>query len=67
MIEFEKVILDKMLAYREKTASCAAERGDLQNVKAYKDHVLQIEELLTGTINRFKAIEQNNTNKNNQE
>jgi DNA-binding transcriptional regulator GbsR (MarR family) len=67
MIEFEKIILDRMLAYREKTASCAAERGDLVNTKAYKEHVMQMEELLANTIKKFKEIEANKSNHNNQE
>ncbi|WP_294820685.1 hypothetical protein [uncultured Flavobacterium sp.] len=57
MIEFEKMIVDRMLAYREKTASCKAELGDLERTKAYKEHVLQMEELLTATISKFKEIE----------
>lgn len=57
MIEFEKIIIDKMLSYREKTAFCIAEKGDLERTKAYKEHVLQMEELLTATINKFKEIE----------
>ena len=57
MIEFEKIMIDRMLAYREKTASCPAEKGDLQNSKAYKEHLLEMEDLLTKTIDRFKEIE----------
>ncbi len=66
MIEFEKVIMDKMLAYREKTAKCAAEKSDLENAKAYKEHVLQMEELLTKTIAKFKEIEKNKNHYNQQ-
>lgn len=62
MIEFEKVILDKMIAYREQTAQCVAEKGDLENVKAYKEHVLEMEQLLTATIAKFKNIEKNKSN-----
>lgn len=66
MIEFEKVILDRMISYRGKTASCMAERGDLDNVCAYKEHVLEMEELLTKTINKFKEIEKNKPTQYNQ-
>jgi putative YpdA family bacillithiol system oxidoreductase len=59
MIEFEKEIIERMLAYREKTASCPAERCNLENTKAYKEHVLEIEQLLLKTIQRFKIIEKN--------
>lgn len=66
MIEVEKVILDRMLAYREQTARCVAEKGDLENVKVYKEHLLQMEELLTNTINKFKEIEKIKANQYNQ-
>lgn len=59
MIEFEKIIVDRMLDYREKTAACTAEKGDLEKTKAYKEHILQMEELITNTINKFKEIEKN--------
>ena len=67
MIEIEKVILDRMLSYREKTASCAAELGDFEKVKVYKQHLLEMEELLTKTIDKFKEIEKIKSNQNNQE
>lgn len=57
MVELEKIMIDRMLAYREKTAACQAELGDLEKVKAYKEHVLQMEALLTATIEKFKEIE----------
>ena len=57
MIEFEKIIIDRMLDYREKTASCIAEKGDLERVKAYREHVLDVEGLLTSTIEKFKELE----------
>lgn len=60
MIEFEKLIIDRMLSYREKTASCPEERCNLENVKEYKNHVLEVEGLLLKTIDRFKEIEKNN-------
>ncbi|MCW4470015.1 hypothetical protein OGH69_13635 [Flavobacterium sp. MFBS3-15] len=60
MVELEKIIIDKMLDYRQKTAMCSAEKGDIEKTKAYKEHVLQMEELLTNTINKFKEIENNN-------
>ncbi len=64
MIEFEKIIIDRMLAYREKTATCPAEQGDLEKSKAYKEHVLEMEELLTKTIARFKELEKNQNHYN---
>ena len=59
MLEFEKEIIDMMLSYREKTASCPAEKCSLENTKAYKLHVLEVEGLLLKTINKFKEIEKN--------
>lgn len=59
MLEFEKAILDRMLVYREKTISCPEEMCNLENAKAYKLHILEVEELLLRTINKFKEIETN--------
>jgi len=59
ILEFEKEIIERMLSYREKTASCPAEKCSLENVKAYKMHVLEVEELLHKTIDKFKEIEKN--------
>ncbi|MFL9845046.1 GbsR/MarR family transcriptional regulator [Flavobacterium rhizosphaerae] len=69
MIAFEKEILERMLDYRKKTASCPAEQCSLENTKAYKDHVLNIENLLLEAVEKFKKIEQKkvdqyNTHKN---
>ena len=59
MIHFEKVIIDKMISYRNKTVSSPEERCNLENVKEYKNHVLEVEGLLSKTIERFKEIEKN--------
>lgn len=60
MIDFEKKIIDKMVSYREKTISSSQERMNLENVKEYKNHVLEVEGLLLKTIERFKEIENKN-------
>ena len=60
MIDFEKKIIDKMVSYREKTISSPQERMNLENVKEYKNHVLEVEGLLKKTIERFKEIENKN-------
>lgn len=65
MIEHEKLIIERMLVYREKTASCDAELCNLENTKAYKEHVLEVEKLLLKTIARFKEIEKNRDQFNN--
>ena len=59
ILEFEKEIIEKMLCYREKTISCAEEQSSLEHTKEYKRHVLEVEELLVKTINKFKEIEKN--------
>ena len=59
ILEFEKGIIEKMLAYREKTISCEEEQNNLENAKAYKIHVLEMEDLLIKIINKFKITEQN--------
>ncbi|WP_245574959.1 GbsR/MarR family transcriptional regulator [Flavobacterium tegetincola] len=60
MIALEKTIIEKMLGYREKTASCFEERCNLENMQEYKKHILTVESLLENTIQRFKEIEHNN-------
>ena len=59
ILEFEKEIIEKMLCYREKTISCVEEQSSLEHAKEYKRHVLEVEQLLIKTINKFKEIEKN--------
>ena len=66
MIDLEKKIIDKMTSYREKTISCPEEKCNLENMHEYKKHVLNVESILENTIQRFKEIENNNNqNQNN--
>lgn len=65
MIESEEFIIDKMVAYREKTAVCDAEKCNLENIKAYKSHLQQVEKLIINTISEFKEIEIANITINN--
>lgn len=62
LIDSEMVIINKMVDYREKTASCPEERCNLENVKAYRTHVVEVGKIFTKTINEFKKIEINNNN-----
>ena len=57
MIDFEKQIMERMLSYREKTANCAEASFELEKTKAYKEHILQMEALIMGSIEKFRAIE----------
>lgn len=59
MVEYEKKLIDKVLAYREKTVSCPQERFQLMHAMAYKEHVLEMEKVLGKTIEKFKRIEEN--------
>lgn len=65
ILESEKTLIDKLLGYREQTASCVEERCNMQNVKAYKNHVYEVESLLLKTISTFKEIENHNNNSKN--
>ena len=65
MIAFEKQIIERMLTYREKTTTCLEDRLDLERTKAYGEHVLKMEELIIDTVNKFKALEQNNQQSSN--
>lgn len=61
ILDFEKKIINKLISYREQTISCTEERCNMENVKAYKAHVCEVEELLIKTIEKFKEIEKNNS------
>ncbi|MCV9928805.1 hypothetical protein OIU83_14130 [Flavobacterium sp. LS1R49] len=60
ILEFEKKIIDKMISYREKTMDSSEERINLEHAKAYKSHVIKVEELLQETITEFIEIEKVN-------
>lgn len=62
LIDTEMIIIDKLVDYREATASCPEEKCNLENVKAYRTHVIEAGKLFTKTINEFKKIELNNNN-----
>lgn len=63
MIDSEITIINRMIAYREHTASCPEEQCNLENVKAYKIHVSEVEKIFTNTIQKFQEIETQNKNK----
>lgn len=60
MIKWEQLIIDKMIAYREKTISCVEEKINLENIKFYKSHIEQVEGIIIKTISEFKDIESTN-------
>jgi DNA-binding transcriptional regulator GbsR (MarR family) len=57
IVDGEKMLIDKLMDYRKKNISCIQEEINFQNMCAYKEHVLQVEQLLLSTINKFKSIE----------
>ena len=57
VMHVEKEILSELLHYREQTVSCPEEIRNMENIKAYRTHVLEVEELLKKTIQKFKEIE----------
>ena len=57
MIEAEGKIINRMHEYRVKTASCAEEIANLNNIVSYKNHIQQIEKSFEHTIAEFKKIE----------
>lgn len=57
MINFEKDIMERMLYYRRQNMVCQEEQFELEKTLAYKEHILQMEELLKNTIVRFKELE----------
>lgn len=60
MIDSEKLLVEKLIDFREKNSSCPQENINLQNSYAYKEHILKVEELLNNSINKFKEIETQN-------
>ena len=64
LVNSEKILIDRIISYRERNNTCSQEEINLQNSYAYKEHMLKAEQLLTNTINKFKEIEiKNQSNK----
>jgi DNA-binding transcriptional regulator GbsR (MarR family) len=59
MVAFEKNIIDRIIAYRSKTNTSPTESFELEKALAYKEHMLEMEQLFIKTIERFKEIEKN--------
>ncbi|APA00524.1 GbsR/MarR family transcriptional regulator [Flavobacterium commune] len=62
LIDSEMLIIDRLVEYREATASCPEEKCNLENVKAYRTHIIEVGKVFSKTINNFKQIEINNNN-----
>jgi DNA-binding transcriptional regulator GbsR (MarR family) len=57
ILDFEKKLVERSMAYREVTASTPEEKLNLKHVKEYRRYILQTESLLQATIQKFKEIE----------
>ena len=57
ILDFEKKLVERSMAYRELTASTPEEKLNLEHVKEYRRYILQTESLLVATIAKFKEIE----------
>lgn len=64
LIDEERILVDKLKHFRKKNMSCIKEEINFQNMVAYEEHLLQVEELLKSTINKFKSIETQNQSAN---
>ena len=60
LVDNEKILIEKVITYRENNSSCPQEKISLQNSYAYKEHILNVEELLNNSIKKFKEIEIHN-------
>ncbi|KVV14738.1 GbsR/MarR family transcriptional regulator [Flavobacterium sp. TMP13] len=60
VIEYEKKIIDKLHAYREKTVLCEQESNSLKHSRSYQAYVQKVEKLLLESIQEFKELENNN-------
>lgn len=60
-IEFEKQLIDKMIVYKSKnTGQCINEKCALENIKAFKNHLLEMEKLTQKLLADLKSIEEKN-------
>ena len=64
MIAFEKEIMERMLSYRKNNNTCPEANFELEKTQAYKEHILQMEELIMNTIQKFKKLEKGAHGKN---
>jgi DNA-binding transcriptional regulator GbsR (MarR family) len=59
MIDYEKNIIEKLIAYRQEMVTITQEKFNFEYIMAYKEHVLEMESILERTIERFREIEKN--------
>ncbi|PZR24078.1 MAG: hypothetical protein DI539_01295 [Flavobacterium psychrophilum] len=56
MIDMEKELIEKMTAYRDKS-SCPKSRAEIEMVKIYSEHILEMERVILKSIHDFKKFE----------
>ena len=59
-MEFEKALLDKIIVYKNKEEKTVENACSLQNIKAYKEHLNEIEQLTKKMLEKLKKVEQKN-------
>lgn len=57
LIDDEKTLVDRLKQFRKKNMTCEKEEINFHNMCAYKEHLIQVEQLLKTTISKFKSIE----------
>jgi DNA-binding transcriptional regulator GbsR (MarR family) len=60
LIDEEKKLVNQLKQFRKKNMTCTKEEINFQNMVAYQEHLLQVEQLLKSTISKFKSIETKN-------
>lgn len=63
-MEFEKKLIDKIINYKSKEETSAENNCAFENIKAYKEHLNEMEKLTQKIIDDLKKIEQKNVKNN---
>jgi len=64
-MEFEKTLLDNIIVYKSKEEKTFENACSLENIKAYKEHLNEIEQLTQKMLKKLKETEQKNLITNN--
>lgn len=56
-LESEKVLISRLIKFRECTSTCATQEIQLKNILAFQEHLFEIEKVLDRTIERFRENE----------
>lgn len=64
-MEFEKMLLEKVIRYKSKTENLNGNSCSLENLKAYKEHLYEMEKQTQKLLTDLKIIEEKNLNNNN--